>query len=378
MNSVSVIDRPRLRARVQARTGAWLAGVWQGFVTPSLMSFVTMLVMAALCTAAVCLVVTPRFIAGPLGAYLPRSENDTEAVATRKALRLSSAPAVAGAPARLCMVSNSVLAHSFADEAATAAELKQATGRPWEAVFLTTPLQGPIDEAALADFATRQRPCVMVLGLSFDRFEVTPREALRLDAMVRLGIISPWANGEREDLGGKPRRASGVYAIDNSPFLLREAPSFLARMALGDAAHPRVDAYQPREPLNGHELETRKAVILSGLHRSADNVLAEKLLADLVTHLHERHVPIVFVEEPVSPALFTTPRDRAEYQAYLARSAATARSLGGAYCRPADVVPPPAAAYPDYLHLVDRQTQAAMRRALADCVARAAAAGTVR
>lgn len=367
MNDLAAIRRLERVPSGLRKFRAAAVGLWAGFVTPSSNALLLMLASCAAPGLAVCLLITPRLLAGPMGIYLP-SAQDTEASATRKALTPGNLPLGPANPQRLCVLGDSVLAHSFADEAATAAQLRRATGRPWQAIFLTTGDQDPLERAALADYATRPGPCVVVLPLSFER-RMSAGEIIRLDSFDRLGVSSPWADAVRLGLG-RGRRPTGVYAIDHGHFLLREAPGFIWRLVTQKPETTAVDAYAPKAPLSSPELARRRLLIVASLKDQTDSRLSEHLLGDLVARLKARGARVEFVEEEFSPALFATPYDLALYQAYLDRSARAAVRLGGSYCRLSDAYQPPAEQYPDFLHLTDRQSQSRLRAALAQCVAR--------
>jgi hypothetical protein len=367
MNQMSLV-RTAGAAEIRApRARGDLRDLWRGFVSPSGFAFTLILATALLSAAALCAVVTPSLLAGPLGVYLPRSTKDSEAAATHKALALAIDAPTPGVP-RLCMVSNSVLAHSFADEAGTAKDLKAATGQGWQVTFLTTPLQGPIDQAVLADYATRQSPCLVVMGMNFMRYSMTKEQVERLDTLVRLGVTSPWGNVERAEIGLSNGRHLGIYALDNSRFLLRRAPTFAARMLLRRPAVPPIADYAPDKPLGDGELAKRRDIITAGLFQT-NNDLPDRTLRRLMELLKARHSPVLFVEEPVSPDLFRTAAEKAAYQSYLARSERTAKDMGGSYCRLQAAFQPPASQYADYLHLINPGSQERLRQGLASCVA---------
>lgn len=348
--------------------GGKLTAFWRGFVTPSGPALTLMLAVFAITAVAACLLVTPRTLIGPMGAYLPRSTKDTEAFATREALRLATAPTQDDAP-RLYVVSDSILAHAFASDELTAAAMRSATSEPWEVAFLTTPLQGPFDEATLAESATKQRPGVVVLSLSFDRFGLKKDDLVAQYRMGRVGVRSDWADAAIASIGEEPVKRTGIYVIDNRNFLLRNASVAMARALVGKPAERRIDAYLMHPPLSESQLAGQREAILKHLRAPvpADDVGVE-LLAETVHRLKAAGNTVVFVENPVSDTLYETPADRALYDAYIDRSTALASELGVSYCRLAAGYQPTPAMFPDYIHVDDRAAQARLRDVLAQCV----------
>ncbi|WP_188518651.1 hypothetical protein [Alsobacter metallidurans] len=363
--AMSVADAPGLARR--ARFGLFIRSLWTGFITPS--AFALSLILAScIATSGVVLhSVTLQLLAGPYGKFFPRSKNDTEARATISAARLSLTPPAARVR-RLCVIANSILAQALAREDEVSAALASATGLTWEASLMTTPLQGPLDEATLADYATRSGPCLVVLGSSFLRFEATPESLLRLHQKNRVGLRSAWADKLVETLGESPPVETGVYAIDNAKFLLRNAGIFSGRALLNRPAYPQIAAYAPTRPLTTGELAKRKELLLRSLARSAeDGHFVVDMLRNTIQNLHTRGSAVILVEEPVSPLLITPDFTR-KYDEYLQSAEKLARDLGASYCPLQAIYQPPPESYPDYIHVTDRLSQAKLRRGLAECV----------
>lgn len=348
--------------------GERLTAFWRGFVTPTPFALGLMLTVFAVTALLACVLVTPRAVVGQMGAYLPRSTKDTEAFATREALRLAISPAPKDAP-RLYVVSDSILAHAFASDRLTAEAMQTATSHPWDVAFLTTPLQGPFDEAALAEYATKQRPGVVVLSLSFDRFGLKKDDLIAQYRMGRVGVRSDWADEAVASVGEEPTRRTGIYVIDNRNFLLRNASIAMARALVGRPAERRIDAYLMHPPLSETALAGQRQAILKHLRAPVppDDIGVE-LLTETVQRLKAAGNTVVFVENPVSETLYETAADRARYASYIERSTALARQLGVSYCQLAARFQPPPAVFPDYIHVDDRAAQARLRAVLADCV----------
>ena len=142
-----------------------------------------------------------------------------------------------------------------------------------------------------------------------------------------------------------------------------------ARVLVVRPAERRIDAYLLHPPLDAAALASQRAGLLKHLRTpSRPDDVGIRLLAETVQRLKASGNSIVFVENPVSDALFEGPSDRALYAAYLQRSKSMAEPMGF-YCRLADSFQPAPAAFPDYIHVADVAAQAKLRHALARCVA---------
>ena len=350
------------------------AALWRGLIEPSTVAFSTMLGVFFAVTLLIAFGLTPATVAGPLGAYIPRSIKDSEGFATREALQLAT-PTADDRP-RLVVIGNSIVAQSFASGALTARQMEEATGRPWRVAMLTTPLQGPLDEAALADVATRARPAVVMLSLGFERYGAPVREYDQLYQLRRLGFRSDWADRKAQGLGIAPFPTTGIYALDNRNFLLRNAGTAAFRLVTHSAQTPRVDTFLLDPPLTPAQHANRRVkihdIFLKGVHPDR---LSIDLLGDTVRRLQQRGSKVILFEQPIDEALLDGPADRALYDAYLAKSAAIAKATGAAYCRPTPVASAAPDAYPDFLHLGDPAAQAELRKSLASCAAAVGPAG---
>lgn len=354
---------------------ASLKAFWDGFTQSSLLAIALMALAFAGMAVVFALGVNPVVLSGPLGQYVPRGTGDNEAFATIEAFKLAYRPDPADADKpHIYLIGNSIVAQAFASEPGMARDLQAATGEPWAAHMLTTPYQGPLDEAALADHATRNHPGVVVLSISFDRFGQSRDDYLRLNKMARLGLRSDWSDGQvAEILQQRPRRATGYYVADNRKFVMLNATSAGLRLLAQRPAVRRVDSYI-RTDGTSDDAERYRGEILQHLRRAyKTDQLGLDLVRMTVTRLKERGARLVFFEVPMSSALFTDPADRQRYERFLAVSPKLVADLGGYYCRPSAADTPPAEAFPDYFHVADPAWQAKLRQVLARCVADMAA-----
>lgn len=349
---------------------------WRGFVTPSWVALCLTIITCAVTGVLVFSLFTPTRLAGPLGAYLPRSTHDTEGFATRDALALSRNSASSSRLPALYVIGDSIMAHMFASDVLTARALRAVTGQSWHVSFLTTPLQGELDEATLADYATRMQPGVVVLALSIDRFDEQPASLIELYWMGRLGLRSDWADQDVAMLGGQLRKRTGIYAVDNGQFLLRNVASMVIHMIFGKGPVRRIDDFVPSRGFDPKSLEDQREAMLRALRNPMhSNSLGIRLLAETVRRLRARGTKVVFVEQELNAKLFNESVDRSKYEEYLQNSPAIAKALGGAYCRLGKFYRPAPAAFADYIHIINKVSQDELRRALAICVAGALSTG---
>ncbi len=342
---------------------------WEGFCQPSLPALMLMACAAIGAAGLMLTCVTPQTLAGSIGQYVPRATKDNEAFATVEAFRLAYNPSHAPNSHHLTLIGNSIVAQAFASDSDMAKDLQAATRQPWSVSMLTTPYQGALDEAALADYATRQVPGIVVMSMGFDRFGQTREDYLHFYKMARVGLRSDWTDDQvRTILHERPRRRTGIYVVDNRKFLLLNATSTLLRFLVQTPADRRIDSYIRTD--GTHEMALRyRGEIIRHLHNSyRPNQLAIDLVALTVKRLQERGARVIFFEAPMSDDIFTRPSDRRLYNKYLAASPKVARDLGAYYCRPPASAQPPASVFPDYFHIAEPYWQQKQRHALANCV----------
>ncbi len=195
---------------------AWriaLASAWQGFSEPSALAFRTFCLSLVL-TLGLCLwFFSPATLAGPMGAFLPRSAHDSEGFATLAALRTGG---VAPELPRLILLGTSTIAQATGAGAVLRDRIGVGTGQKWEVVNLATPLQSPTDQFALIETAlasqTAESPLALVaVGFGVQRLRWTTEQTLEFFTRARLGVSSGWADDEARLLGGAVPLRTGLY-----------------------------------------------------------------------------------------------------------------------------------------------------------------------
>ncbi|MGR3661221.1 MAG: hypothetical protein ACU0CA_08550, partial [Paracoccaceae bacterium] len=139
---------------------------WAGLTEPSQLGFFAMLAGLASVLVFAFWFFSLATLAGPSGEYLARSEKDAEAFATIEALRLSQNR---GNDPLLLVVSSSTLAQAIGEGEILLERLDEANLGNWSLRMLTTPLQSPLDQFALLDFALSGQdetspPVVVIFG----------------------------------------------------------------------------------------------------------------------------------------------------------------------------------------------------------------------
>ena len=355
------------------KSDAWglrdhLLALWTGCTQPTRFSFLLMIVVLVSTTLLMVVGVTPRTLAGPLGDYVPRSAENDEAFATIQALRLADPQAPVGKAPRVYVIGNSRIAQTFASDEKLKHSLQTLTHRDWDVFFLTTGRQGALDETALAEFATKRQPGVVILSASFDRYEDDVAELMKYYRMARIGYRSDWADEQvRQILHTRPRSRTGIYLVDNRKFFLLNAGAASLRLVSQTPAERKIDAYIYKQ--NAHKLATYRATILKSLRINyIPKKLSVSILADTVRRLQERGNKVILFDVPVSSELVSSDADRKRYAIHLQGAAALSSRLGAYYCRPSDEATPPPQAYRDYFHIADPAVQEQMRMLLAQCV----------
>lgn len=351
------------------RLGEVGSAFWSGFNTPSLFALAVMVVSFVATALGVLVGVTPTRLAGPLAPYLARGSTDAEGFATSEAFQLAYGPKTSGGPPRLYIIGNSLIAQALASDERMTADMRKATRREWDVRFLISPLQGALDEAALADYATRQTPGIVMLSSGFDRLGSDTAELLKYYRMARLGFRSEWPDEQvRSILNARPRRTTGNFLFDNRFFFIRNASMISLRYATRQPAEYRIDSYIFKQ--TDIKLSTYSAEILKNLKANyRPGKIAVALLTDTANRLKARGNRIVLFEAPISPALLANPVDRERYEIHLQEMARLSANLGAYYCRLPDGVAVPPSIFRDYYHIADPAWQERLRVRLAECVA---------
>jgi hypothetical protein len=337
----------------------------RGFIAPSAFALWLMLATFLATGATILTIFSPQFLAGPIGTYLPRSSKDTEAFATREALKLAVNQSEAG---RIVVIGDSIVAHAFADEAALAEAMRLETGNAWDAHMLTNAMQTPLDEVAFVETAIAHQGAVIVLGLDWGRLGWIAEQIIDLESQGRIGLRSDWADTEFVLLGGTPAPRYGIYTFDNFNFFLNRAHTFMLRFLTLKPAIREIANYRSPALNTPGWLEEQRVTLVSELRKEVtDDVIALDILTRLAERLAKRKdVFLVFVSNPLNTSLLSEPGLEEIYREKFERLVAFAKTHGDAYCQlPIMLLEEE---FYDYIHLDQPEAQAEQRNALARCL----------
>jgi hypothetical protein len=364
----SVHRRPAAQA---SPTAKWIAEFTAGLLQPSRLAALVGIVVFVAGVSGAAWFFTPPVLAGHLGRYLARSQQDTEAQATWRVLQLAHHPPD---QPRLLILGSSITANAIGSERGMETALRDATGQDWSVSLLTTPLQTPLDEMTLVEAALGpppgpRKPVVIAIELSLERDHASLARMLELEDTGRLGVRSSWADATVRELGGKPRRTTGIYLIDNLPFIARNGQVALTRLLLDRPAPRRLAVFAPPSPLSDAERPRQR--LLTELRRPLPRQLPDySVLARLMERLRAYPaVHVVFLAADPSPDFIAWGRlqeaaveSRQREYAMAVRHGAEFWPIFGEARLPADV-------FYDDLHIGAPIAQAKVRSLVADHLA---------
>ncbi|MBL9058540.1 MAG: hypothetical protein JNK88_00755 [Mangrovicoccus sp.] len=288
---------------------------WAGFTDLSALSLWIMLAVFGGVSGLTVWLFSPEVMAGPMGAYVPRSGRDADAFALIEALRMRAdrgrAPAVVflGSSTVAQMIAEGQRLDEGLDEGLDQG-LSGAIARDWDLRILATPLQSPLDqlrllETALADRPADAAPAIVVIGMGLTRVGWTPARMRDSDKASRIPLASSWADAELASLGAAPSPPLPVWAVEHRDFVALNAPKSLLRLGLDRPARRDADVYA-RGPAPGEkQIEALGTSITAGMaERDGFHSLSERIVQRLQA---QPGVTVVFVEEPLSPAFLQDP-----------------------------------------------------------------------
>lgn len=349
---------------------AWqvaLTELLEGFVESSTTAFLALLVGLGLGIFALFWFFSPSTIAGPMGAYLPRSSSDAAAFATREALVLGRTPVRAP---RMLILGPSTIAQAIALGDTLSTEIESNSGIPWNVHVLTTPVQSPFDQMALIETALKNHdpegpPVLIVLGVGLQRLGWSMERLTEYESMARIGVRSDWVDEEMLMLGMQPRARTGIYLLDNYRFVIGERTETIVRLALQRPVPRTVDIYSKGQSMNLGE-RPYKSMLFQITAGQADASTYFELHARLAERLEAfPGVYLAFIEEPLAPD-FLAARGLLDEQAgmHVALREFT-RRIGAVYWPVVTEAGLQPADYHDNLHLKRGPAQERVQRALA-------------
>jgi hypothetical protein len=230
---------------------------------------------------------------------------DYDAVATSSVLAFARAPrpssvlvVLGGSTTRASLLEED-LGRVVEESTGTGVVLKLCTSRQslWDSIVLAEQLP-----AGLRGYA--------IVGVGPSLFSMGDDTLTSLGEQPRLGVRSEAFDRAQEARGAKVGPRTGIYAIDNAPFLLARRAR-LAAAAIGMRATPYVDSvYQAeRSAVGARGWKTRAERVAERYPSVEQNWAANAALLERLIDLLQRvGLKVVLVETPVNPR-FTRERD---------------------------------------------------------------------
>ncbi len=293
-------------ATVAALRRTW-GEFWAGVTDLSALSLWIMLGVFTGVSGVTVWLFSPETMAGPMGAFVPRSGRDADAFALVEALRMREDN---GRSPTVVFLGSSTVAQMIAEGERLDRGLSVGSSRDWDLRILATPLQSPLDqlrllETALSDRPAEAAPVIVVIGMGMTRVAWTQDRMLHSDKASRIPLASAWADAELAALGAAPSKPVPVWAVEHRDFVALNAPKSLLRLALRRPAQRDADSYARGTAPGPKQVDGLRAAISAGMAGREDfHALSERILRRLQA---VPGITVAFVEEPLSPEFLQDP-----------------------------------------------------------------------
>ncbi|NUQ61489.1 MAG: hypothetical protein HUU20_03310 [Pirellulales bacterium] len=221
---------------------AWRAFA-EGALRPSVAASLGAVLLAAVQTAALCVVITPDRVGRLNPARLMSDPMDFDGYATVEALRLRKRtdprPAVV-------YTGDSISMESLDNLQNFRREISKQVGQPVDVYFLATHGQTLWDTAALLDQLSPQFRGAVVIGVGPRRLMQFPARLARDVRTCRLALYSPSYAEECRRVDVQPPRCDGLYFLDFGPFFVSRRR--LAWQWLSEPAEANIHQYTENFP----------------------------------------------------------------------------------------------------------------------------------
>ncbi len=328
-----------------------------GASSPSLISVVTALLVAAVLFVSCFLFITPELMASGAQRYLAGGKYDHYNFTTAEVLKLSrcelSGPAVF------------ILGTSSDQEAvvncAALAEIISSKVNIAPAVhILTTPGQSHWEMAAVAEMLPRRFDGVVLLGLGVTppRFLLPREELARLVKAPRLGFVSECFDKEARLEELDPPRRTGNYFWDNRRFFCMRIPKLLRNLITGPVASERhAPLYKVWYYDGDAEIAQTKERLKVYDQESANGLAVLSRIAERMTR--RGHVSVVIVQSPANPEFIARAWGKDLYEKHHQRMREYAEEHGMLYWDLAEAAGLKTEDFYDWTHI--RESQARLR-----------------
>jgi hypothetical protein len=309
------------------------------------------------------LLITPEFMAKKGDALFAEHDYDYDLYSTVKALNLTTAPnytpkfiILGGSTTRAALLESDITVHLLDSGLAN-----------FDIVKLCTQRQSLSQAYKLVDSIPMDTPGIVVLGVSPGMFTSTKAHWISSIDNPRLGIRSEslihFINRETDF---QLRGNSGIYALDNSRFLLGRWRTALSNWLSREPPKSRDSRYSggetmPEKVFLRHSAKVRELLSHYDTNQ-ADNFL---LLREIVGLINNRpQLSLILFEAPINPRFIDEYDMRRLYDSYLEKMAHFTQQQNIPFIRSDELVEFHPSQFYDWAHLSDRKTIADISAAL--------------
>ena len=296
------------------------------------------------------------------GDFIPRSGKDAAAYATIEAMRIGEE-----SPKKplILILGSSTLGQAFASAAEIEKLVQQDTDLPWQVKMLTMPMQSHIGQLALLETALgsqqeKDPPIIVVIGAGMVQVTWDSERLSQYVSQPRLGLVSDWADREVERLGLSTPFRTGIYAIDNREFLLRNGRKAMYQWLRQKKMTRKIDSFNNNKFGGPNGIKTTQRILHAKDNLSFYLDHRQQLARQLGSFAN---VHLVLLDEPINPLWNDDLRNFSDE--FTSQISETAKNLGIPYWQlfsSAGITPEN---YYDSLHLLAGVSQQRCREALA-------------
>lgn len=359
-----------MKAKEKTGPALYWEAFWQGIRDLSGLSLGICLAVATMVAGVTFWLFNPATMAGPMGAYIPRSTADAEAFATIEALRLAKAPAEA--PQALFFGSSS-LAQMIGNAEHLEARLRDISADQWNLRILTTPRQSPFDQMRLIETAISSQtedssPIVLAIGIGLSRLGWTPERQRREDDVARIPLASTWAESEMRSLGMNIPSGAMFWTPEQKHFVILNGMKSLTRLVAQRPAKRVIDIYNEPGPDKAQAVVRVTSRIEDAFAQRATFYALQERLVQRIQQTP--NIQVVFIEEALSPEVVQAGRFEDELALFRQEVAEMARSQGATFWPVIEQANLETGDYFDALHILKGDAQQICQLRIAEQLAR--------
>jgi hypothetical protein len=298
----------------------WLA-FWAGAIHPSLASLVIAFSVNVLVFVALCVYITPDFLAGPMHRYLMKDPFDSFVPLTAKALLSRHSE-----PPQIVILGDSVTVRCVSNEERLAGMVAEKSRGSAPIVYdLSADGVVLLEMEVLAEQLPTRFDGILILGVAPPVLS-NPMRDLVTDILntARMGLSSEVIDNAARSVGVKVPYRTGVYFIDNWRFFLSRV-LFTTRNLLITGAQPYVDPLDhpwvqeiKRSEQRQREMAEKYFSLVTRLYepnKQANLAVIERI----ITGLKKRgDVSFILLQAPINPLWYDNPIGKEFFEKYTA------------------------------------------------------------